>query len=156
RLRLLADRRDIRADGDELLDVPRAVETRDHDRFEPHLGAALRAIAEFAAPGPPRVHDAPHVLERSRSLLARAQHLVRLAEKLRLRIADDLAEALVRLENASAAIGDGDAEMIFERLPVALQPVADVRALRHAEARRKPAAHCSPVAEDPREHADAP
>jgi hypothetical protein len=45
-------------------------------------------------------------------------------------------------------IGDGDAEVVFERLPVALQPIAVFRALCHAEARRKPAAHCSPVAED--------
>ena len=82
RLRLLADQRDVGADGDEPLDRAFAIEARDDDRFKPDIGAALAAIAELAAPGSAGVHDVPHLLERFRRVLAGAQHLIRLPEEL--------------------------------------------------------------------------
>ena len=91
----------------------------------------------------------PHVLERSRRVLAGAQHLIRLSEELCLRIADDLAEALVHFDEAAAAIRDRDAEVVFERFAIAVQAidVASFVDLRQDPARRKPAAYCAPVAQ---------
>ena len=43
-----------------------------------------------------------------------------------MRIADDLAEALVHLDEAAAAIRDRDAEVVFERFAIAVQAIAKV------------------------------
>ena len=94
--------------------------------LEPNVGATLGAIAELAAPCFAGVDDAPHVFEAFGRLLAGAQQLVRLPEELGLGVADDLAEPLVHLEQASAAIGDRNAEVILERLAVAVEAVCDL------------------------------
>ena len=53
-LRLLADRCDVGADRYEALDLAVAIEARDDDGFEPHVGAAFCAIAQLATPGAAR------------------------------------------------------------------------------------------------------
>ena len=134
-----------------MLDLACAVEAWDDDRLEPDIGAALGTIAELAAPRLAGVNDAPHVFERLQGVLAGAQQLVGLPEELGLGIADDFAEPLVHLEQVSVAVGDRYAEVVFERLPVAVEAVGDlgIGDRQHEWARRKPAAYCSPVAKDP-------
>jgi hypothetical protein len=56
-------------------------------------------------------------------MLAGAQQFVGLPEQLGLRIADDLAEPLVHLDEAAAAIGDGDAKVVLERLAIAVEAI---------------------------------
>ena len=48
-------------------------------------------------------------------------------------IADDLAEAIVHLEQPPARIGDGDAEMLFQRLPVAVEAIGRLVRFRDVE-----------------------
>jgi hypothetical protein len=38
------------------------------------------------------------------------------------RVSDHVAKTLIHLKQASVRIGDGDTEMIFERLPVGVEP----------------------------------
>ena len=126
RLRLLADRRDVGADRYEALDLAVTIEARDDDGFKANIGTALGPIAQLAAPSAAGVDRLPHLLEGLQRLPARAEHLVGLADELGFGVADDLAKAIVHLKQAAGGIRHGDAEVLFERLLVAGEPIGDL------------------------------
>ena len=135
-LRLLADSGDIGADGDEAFDLAGVIEARNDDGFEADVGAVLGAVAELASPRFSRMNGLPHLGERLAGLAPGTEHLIGFADELGLCIADHLAKAIVHLQQSSAGVGDGDAEVLFERPPVAVETIGGltrrgVRCSRH-------------------------
>ncbi|MDB6153320.1 MAG: hypothetical protein JWL90_1773 [Chthoniobacteraceae bacterium] len=106
---------DVSADRHQLPRSGFFARKRDDCGRDPEMGAALRAVFDFAFPDVSRGERPPKSAHEFFRVMARVNDPMILAEQLLPRVLRDLAELIVDVDDPATAVGDRDDGMLVER-----------------------------------------